>query len=160
MKLLLQARYRFPSKGFSLIELIAVMLLLGVLGVAALSRLGGTQGYQSLGYYNDTVGGLRYAQKLAVATGCRVQARITSTDWQLWQGDSCQSVNYNLPVADPASRNRAYRRTAPTGITITPAATLVFTPESTVEGIAADQSFSIDGRSFSVHRLSGWVDAL
>jgi MSHA pilin protein MshC len=160
MKSLLQAVNRFSPRGFSLIELIAVMLLLGILGVVALSRLGGLQGYASLGFFNDTVSGLRYAQKRAVASGCRVQARITAAGWQLWQGDSCNSSTYSLPVADPASRSQAYQRSAPVGITITPAANLVFTPQSTVEGIATDQAFAIDGRTFTVHRLSGWVDAL
>ena len=160
MPLLLQAGKEKTLRGFSLIELIAVVMLLAILGVVALGRIGGMDGYQSLGFYNDTVNGLRYGQKLAMATGCRVQARVTAGGWQLFQGDSCNSASYSLPVADPAQRNQAYARTAPSGIGISPAATLVFTPQSTVEGIAADQSFTIDGRSFTVYRHSGLIDAL
>lgn len=160
MKLLLQAGNRYPARGFSLIELIAVMLLLGILGVVALGRIGGMDGYRSLGFFNETVNGLRYAQKLAVATGCRVQARIDSSGWQLWQGDSCNSASFSLPVRDPAQRDQPYQRTAPAVSSIAPVKNLVFAPDSTVEGISADQTFTIDGRSLIVHRLSGWVDAL
>ncbi len=160
MPLLLQeGNHRRPG-GFSLIELIAVVLLLSVLGVVALGRLGGADGYQELGFFNETVNGLRYAQKRAMATGCRVQARLTASGWSLFQGDSCTSTNYSLPVADPASRSQAYARSAPAGVTLSPAANLVFTPLSTVEGIAGDMTFSIGGRSFTVHRQSGLIDAL
>ncbi len=159
MNLLLQAGNRHPARGFSLIELIAVMLLLGILGVVALGRIGNMDGYRSLGFFNETVNGLRYARQLALASGCRVQARIGASGWQLWQGDSCNSASYGLPVADPAQRDQPYQRSTPAGSSITPVLNLVFAPDSTVEGIAADQTISIDGRSLVVHRLSGWVDA-
>jgi len=118
MPLLLQAGNRKSPNGFSLIELVAVLVLLAILGVAALGRLGGMDGYQSLGFFNETVNGLRYAQKLAMATGCRVQARITGSGWQLYQGDSCNSDNYSLPVSDPAKRDQPYARSVPAGLAI------------------------------------------
>jgi len=160
MPLLLQAGNRKSPNGFSLIELVAVLVLLAILGVAALGRLGGMDGYQSLGFFNETVNGLRHAQKLAMATGCRVQARITGSGWQLYQGDSCNSGSYSLPVSDPARRDQPYARSVPAGLSISPAATLVFTPQATVEGISGDQAFTIDGRSFTVYRHSGLIDAL
>lgn len=160
MPLLLQAGKRKQERGFSLIELVAVVVLLAILGVVALGRIAGMEGYQSLGFFNETVNALRYGRKLAETTGCRVQARITASGWSLWQGDSCNSASYGLAVTDPASRGQAYARSAPTGVSIGPAATLVFTPQSTVEGMGADQTFTIDGRSFILHRHSGLVDAL
>lgn len=53
--------------GFTLIELIVIMIILGVLAVAILPRFASTEGFESRGFRDETVALLRYAQKSAVA---------------------------------------------------------------------------------------------
>jgi MSHA pilin protein MshC len=157
----MQGRYR---NGFTLIELISVVVLLSILGVVALSRLNNLHGFDSRAFYFDTVNALRYAQKLAISTGCRVQATISSNSYALFQGaPGCTDTTYTLPVANPANRTTDYTGTAPAGLTITSTASLPlsvqFTPQSTLVNLAADTTFNIDGRQFTLYRLTGLVDA-
>ncbi len=148
-------------KGFTLIELISVVILLSILGVAAFSRLGNMNQFETRAFYNDTVTALRYAQKLAISTGCNVQATLTANSYALNQRQiNCKNGAYTRPVLNPANRAQNYMANVPagSGITISPAAVFVFTPQSTVTGLAADTNFTIDGRTFTVFPLSGLVN--
>jgi MSHA pilin protein MshC len=150
------------QKGFTLIELISVVVLLSILGVAAFSRLGNMKGFESAGFYYDTITALRYAQKLAISTGCNVQATLTANSYALQQRQiDCNTGAYTLPVPNPANRAQNYTANVPagSGITINPAAVFQFTPQSTITGLAADTVFTIDGRQFTVFQLSGLIDA-
>jgi MSHA pilin protein MshC len=53
--------------GFTLVELIVVLILIGVLAVVALAKLSSTATFAALGYFNQVQALTRYAQKVAVA---------------------------------------------------------------------------------------------
>jgi MSHA pilin protein MshC len=55
------------QQGFSLVELIAVMVILGVLAVAALPRMADRSDFDSRSFHDETLAALRYAQKAAVS---------------------------------------------------------------------------------------------
>lgn len=151
------------ERGFTLIELIAVTILLSILGVVAMSRLDNTGGYESRAFFDDTVNALRYAQKLAISTGCDVRVTIVNTGptpgYALNQRvTNCTTGVFTRPVLDPADRTRQYQNSL-AGTSINQAANFEFTPRSTVTGLGGDQSFTIDGRQFTVYQNSGLVDA-
>lgn len=152
------------QKGFTLIELISVVILLSILGVAAFSRLGNMDGFKSTGFYYDTLTALRYAQKLAISTGCVVQVTISSNGYQLNQGNpGCTDTTYTLPVVNPANRSQSYQATAPDGLTISSTVTLPvsirFSADSVLLAPNADTTFTIAGRNFTLYQNSGLVDA-
>lgn len=66
-------------RGFSLVELIMVMLITGVLAVAAISRFFDRQIFESRGFYDETLAALRYAQKTAIAQRRNVCVTFIST---------------------------------------------------------------------------------
>ena len=55
------------QRGFTLIELIMVIVILGVLAVFAAPRLFNNQDFYGKGFHDETLAYLRYAQKTAIA---------------------------------------------------------------------------------------------
>ena len=55
------------ERGFTLIELIMVIVLLGVLGVVAAPRMFNSTDFYARGFHDETLALLRYAQKAAIA---------------------------------------------------------------------------------------------
>jgi MSHA pilin protein MshC len=53
--------------GFTLIELITVLILVGILAVTALPRMFDRNTFESRGFFDETKSILRYAQKSAIA---------------------------------------------------------------------------------------------
>jgi len=58
---------RTLTRGFTLIELIMVILLVGVLAVFATPRLLNSTDFNARGFHDETLAFLRYAQKTAIA---------------------------------------------------------------------------------------------
>ena len=55
------------QRGFTLIELIMVIVMLGVLAVFAVPRIFNTGDFTARGFHDETMSLLRYAQKTAIA---------------------------------------------------------------------------------------------
>ena len=55
------------QRGFTLIELIMVIVLLGVLAVFAAPRIFNSSDFNARGFHDETLSFLRYAQKTAIA---------------------------------------------------------------------------------------------
>jgi MSHA pilin protein MshC len=72
--------------GFTLFELIVVMVLIGILGVFVAPRLNLTT-FRETGFYQQAFSAIRYAQKQAIASGCTVNVTINTTQCLLtWAG--------------------------------------------------------------------------
>lgn len=58
---------RRASAGFTLVELVVLMILIGILAITMLPRFAERSVFESQGFRAETVSRLRYAQKAAVA---------------------------------------------------------------------------------------------
>jgi MSHA pilin protein MshC len=65
--------------GFTIVELITVMVILGVLSAIAIPRLMGNNAFAGVTYRQTVVAALRHAQKTAVSHRRMVCASITAT---------------------------------------------------------------------------------
>jgi MSHA pilin protein MshC len=76
------SRFAFQA-GFTLIELIMVVVLLGVLAVFAAPRILNTGDFYARGFHDETQAYLRYAQKTAIAQRRTVCVTFASTSVSL-----------------------------------------------------------------------------
>lgn len=66
-------------EGFTLIELIMIMIIVSILAVAALPRFTEQSAFASRGFHDETLSLLRYAQKTAIAQRRTVCVALNAT---------------------------------------------------------------------------------
>jgi MSHA pilin protein MshC len=116
------------QNGFTLIESIMTVVILGLISAVALPKFFEISVYQQRVFFDDTLAAIRYAQKLAVATGCNVQVFIASNTFVLKrpgaldrsQCSSTTAADFTRNVANPGSGEGQYSGSQ-SGITLTPA---------------------------------------
>lgn len=150
------------NSGFSLIELIAVIVLLGILGIVALGRFSDQDVFAARGFFDDTVSAVRFAQKFAVSSGCDVRVVTTATTYQVLQSSTCSADDFVNPVANPAARSSNYQSgPIPDGYNLTPG---VITFNALGQREEATSNFVLSNGStifnFTVHAGTGLVEVL
>lgn len=91
------------ARGFTLVELIIVIVLLGVLAVYAVPRMLNSNDFNARGFHDVTLAYLRYAQKTAIAQRRTVCASFTGNSVAL------QITNTAGVLVCDASNSAAYR---------------------------------------------------
>lgn len=151
-------------QGFTLVELVTVIVLLGILSVYVAPRVFDLGIFKERGFFDETQSALRYAQKLAVASGCTVQVSMTSSGYSLNQATVCNGEIFTLTVPHP-SGSPTFAATAPTGVVLAPApTTLVFNALGQISAGIAPASASLDitvgTQALRLWRESGYVERL
>jgi MSHA pilin protein MshC len=126
------ARAGRVSRGFTLVELITVMILIGILAVVALPNLSSVQGFGATSFHDRVAASLRFAQKSAVARRRMVCATVAADGLSLtltaaasFGAGACANAMNGPDGASPAA-------SAPASVTLTPAGTLYFQPSGSV----------------------------
>ena len=156
-------------EGFSLIELVTILLVLAILSSFAASRFFSTSSFDEQGFTREALSAVRYAQKLAIASGCDTRVSFTATTITLeqWIDVGNQSCDVNAPapvvtnVARPGGGN--FTLTAPTGVTITSSLAAFYfdqigIPFSTAGArLAAETTVTIGPNTFSIAPETGFT---
>jgi MSHA pilin protein MshC len=88
-------------RGFTLVELVMVMVITGVLAVAVIPRFFNRQDFQDKGFYDETLAVLRYGQKAAIAQRRTVCVTFTGNTVSLAIASAANSGNCNTALASP-----------------------------------------------------------
>ncbi len=131
-------------KGFTLVELVMVIVIVGIMGAVAAPRFFGTSVFQSRGFADQLKATLRYAQKMAAAQNHFVCVTFTANSVALTY-DAVAPGSTHTTAACPGSSMTSpagqtpYIVTAPGGVTVGGAAAFYVDPlgrPSTAQAIA------------------------
>jgi MSHA pilin protein MshC len=134
--------------GFTLMELIVVIVLLGILAAFAYPRLN-LLGYQQAGFFQQSLAAIRYAQQQAIANGCDVTVDISSGGCFLSLAGTCPQPG---AIVNPARGvNNFCSDSVPAG---SPNANIVFDKIGRPGG---DLNISIGTRTIAVEPETGYA---
>ena len=146
--------------GYTLTELVLVLAIAGILAAFAAPRFFGTSPFQARGYSDELAGAFRYAQKVAVASGCRVRLQVTADGYALAQqaaaGNACNPSDTTWPTVVLYPDGTAATGSRPTDVTVSVTGDWIFNPRGSLDGAAA-ASVAVGGRTLVVDTGSGLV---
>ena len=90
------------TKGFTLIELVMVIVLLGILAVYAAPRLGNIFSMKGASFTDKLRADIRYAQNLAMTSGLRSRVTLTAGSYAVTSSATSTCSSFN-PARDPAT---------------------------------------------------------
>lgn len=153
------------DKGFTLVELITVIVLIGALAVVAGPRFFSASTFEDRFFFDDALHAARYARQFAVSKGCFTRFVLTTSSFSLNRDNDCNSssLNFSAPIARPEDNAAAFTASgAPAG---TAAGSIVFDASgragqvsgSTFTAFGSTQTYTIGSRTFQVDGETGFV---
>lgn len=141
------------SHGFTLIELVTVMLLVSILAVFAIGKLDFASVFDQKATRDKLLAGLQFARKAAVAerryvcvatASNQVTFTLDTQTPEIGSGfcNGTHSANLNLPATDKSCSGIANKICALTGVTVTASSNFSFDASG---GTAATTTFAVTG---------------
>lgn len=153
------------SGGFTVVELMLVILIVGILGTVGVSRFFGKQAFDELAFFDESLAAARYAHKLALATRCDVLVDFDGSGFSIEQWSVCSPASHSGPttaVRHPSSKSGGFVSTAPAGITVS-AATFYYDgfgrPRNVTSGalITSVTTISVGSRAMEIEPETGFT---
>ena len=158
-------RPRQDDAGFTLIELVVIIILVGILAVVALPRLN-TRTFDTVGFYQEALASMRYAQKEAVAKRRVVCVALGANSVTVRYAKAVNSFTCDTDLISPRGVS-PFTVTASTGVTLSSApaiATFYFDPLGrpfdAANTASAQRTITITGdgtQSFVIEPETGYV---
>lgn len=147
------------NRGFTMVELVMVIVIIGIMGAVAAPRFFGTSVFQSRGYADQLKATLRYAQKTAVAQNRFICVTFASASVTL-SLDATAPGSAHATATCPGSSMTSpsgqmpYVVSAPGGVTLSGATSFYF---DTLGRPSATQSILVSSTPVTVEAETGYV---
>ena len=105
------------SRGFTLVEFVVVLVLVGILSAVGMGKMASRQTFDSLGYFDSVRQAVQYARRVAVAQRRTVCVGVSASALSMSQASSAGSSSCDTGVIDPATGS-VFNLVVPTGITL------------------------------------------
>jgi MSHA pilin protein MshC len=126
--------------GFTLVELVTVIAIMGVLVAFAAPRFVSQRPFADRGYADELAAALRNAQKIAVGSGCWVSVDVTPASYQALQRPDPSNCNSLGPWTMPVVRTDGtlVAGQPPQGVTVVGSSQFIFNGAGTLEAAAGN----------------------
>jgi MSHA pilin protein MshC len=151
---------RRSARGFTLVELVIVMTVIGILAVTLGPKFFTQNVFSQRGYADELASALRYAQKTAVSSGCPTLLTLTSTTYVVAQqaasGNSCNpsDTTWSTPVI--AADGAPIQGSAPANTTASPTGTYQFDDQGRLTGNSST-TLIVGARTITIVPGTGFV---
>jgi len=140
--------------GFTVIELVMVIVLLGTLSATAIPKFFNKSSYTERALFDDSLSAASYAQKLAIATGCPVQFSVEANRYTLNRSTSCANSTYTLAIPHPSSGATTFSGSE-SGVSLTAnTSPILFYP---LGNASTDATITIATKCFKIIADTGYV---
>ena len=109
-------------RGFTLPELVATIVIMGILAAVAVPRLMSSKGFASRGFYDEGQAVVRFAQKTAIAWRRPIVVCVSASEISAISNADCGAP---VAVLHPVS-GAVLKSTAPDGVTLSPVGSFSF----------------------------------
>lgn len=106
------------SRGFTLVELVLVIMIMGILAAVVGPRFFDRRVFDERLFFEETVSAVRYAQKLALASGCLTQVNLDAGGYRLRRAANCASGEYIAEVQGPDGQTPFANTEVPAGVSV------------------------------------------
>ncbi len=140
--------------GFTLVELVAIVAVIGILAAITAPRFFNASTFASRGFADQAAAFLRYAEKLAIARHAGVTVQVGGGGLALCATAACADAN---PWPGPQG-DTPYRATVPSGVTLAGSAASVSFDDQGRPGTGLTLTISGDTvRTLTVEAETGYV---
>ncbi len=141
--------------GFTVLELITVIILLGIMAAVVAPRFFDTRDFDAHQFHSEAVNAARYARQFAVTKGCNTRFLLNSTGFSLARDSNCDSSDgndFSTAISAPDDPSQAYAQNgAPLG---TASGTIIFDATGNAD---STQTLVVGSTSITVDASTGFV---